>query len=112
MPITASYSDVYGITVSNSTVYTAGMYYDLGSGIEKACYWKGTACTDLNVPGTAAGSLALEITMVNGTLYTAGGYYDPTSGTTKVCYWTGTARTDLYTVGEDADIECCFIAVK
>ncbi|MFH0976905.1 MAG: Ig-like domain-containing protein [Spirochaetota bacterium] len=77
---------VYGLTVYEDTVYTAG-----NVDFSTPCYWTGSTQTPLPTGGRPGDAMA--ITVYNGTVYTAG-YYN--NGTKDVpCYWAGTSRTNL-----------------
>ncbi len=78
-------SQANSIYVYNGTIYTAGR-----DSSNNACYWIGTAKTQL-----ADGGTANSIFVTNGTVYTAG-----LDANSNACYWTGTAKTQLTSGGK------------
>ena len=88
--------NVYSITESGGTVYTAGDYYTSNNPTNSAvyipCYWAGSTRTDLF--GNGRGPFTLpSITVSGGTVYVAGNYFGNTN--TIPCYWTGNMCIDL-----------------
>ena len=82
-----------------TTVYTAGYYYDNGTGNYVACYWKGTAKTDLH---TTNDSSAHAIAVVGGDVYAAG-FYDDNGSNYIACYWKNGTKTNLSTDYSEAN---------
>jgi len=85
------------ISIYNGTIYTAGYYSVDANSPAIACYWTGTARTDLG--DGVIDSKAFSIIVSGGTVYTAGIFLDDTIYVP--CYWTATARTDLAGDGEN-----------
>ena len=77
-----------GSTDSTATVYAAGYYYN-GS-YDVACYWKGTAKTDLHTTSSTANA----ISVAGSDVYVAGQYWN---GSSLACYWKNGTKTDLST---------------
>lgn len=75
-----------GIDVAGGTIYTAGSCND-GTG-SIACFWTGTARTDL-----APGDYAYAVRASAGHVYVAGSYTD--GGENLPCYWTDGVKTNL-----------------
>ncbi|HEX3049006.1 MAG TPA: hypothetical protein VHY08_29960, partial [Bacillota bacterium] len=87
------------IFVYNSTVYTAGSYYD-GSNY-KPCYWINTTAVPLTIPGSTVQGTAHAITVASdGAVYTAGECLNDSGSLTIPCYWqNNSALVDLSPAG-------------
>lgn len=93
------YAAAKAIAVLNGEVYTAGSYtldgYDL-----YACYWKGSAKTDLSVPAGKNRSEANSIALSGGSIHVAGSYStNYIEADSKGAYWKDGARTDVVATG-------------
>jgi len=92
VPVGTTGSLAFGLAVSGSDLYIAGLYTDAGD-ISHACYWKNGIRQDL--PGTDGAAYGI---FVSGTdVYVSGSYMDAAF---VACYWLNGTKHDL--VGSDA----------